>query len=56
MSFFTVGEMGFDNYPASLTMLKSRRRARRLPHVADPEDGAGLGRLLQRIRSRSPTR
>ncbi|MCB0999357.1 MAG: hypothetical protein KDB40_08685 [Acidimicrobiales bacterium] len=24
VSFFTVGEMGFDNYPASLTMLKSR--------------------------------
>lgn len=24
VSFFTVGEMGFDNYPASLTMMKSR--------------------------------
>jgi hypothetical protein len=24
VSFFTVGEMGFDNYPASLTMMKTR--------------------------------
>lgn len=24
VSFFTVGEMGFDNYPAALTMMKSR--------------------------------
>ena len=57
VSFYTVGELGFDNYPAALTMMKSRADgARRLPHAARAEDGRRHGSTSSTTRSRSPTR